>query len=121
MCGHLEIIEFLHENRSEGCTVQVINYAAKKVELKVIKILYVVIHNIIIHPLGFFTHKTNYCANEAMHLAIKNGFIEVVDFLLRNRICSSDYALGVNKIAGWPLSHFFLYCVLGVLYPEDGH
>jgi hypothetical protein len=38
--GHLEVIKWLHINRSEGCTDDAINWAAAKGHLEVIKIYY---------------------------------------------------------------------------------
>ncbi len=35
--GHLEIVKWLHQNRNEGCTSNVMNGAAGKEHLEVIK------------------------------------------------------------------------------------
>src|SRR3546814_7943009 len=38
--GHLEIVEFLHEHRTEGCTAQAMNYAAKAGHLAIVEWLH---------------------------------------------------------------------------------
>jgi hypothetical protein len=35
--GHLKVVEFLHYNRTEGCTTKAMDYASKNGHLKVIE------------------------------------------------------------------------------------
>jgi ankyrin repeat protein len=37
--GHLEVVKFLHENRSEGCTEKAMDWAAKNGHLEVVEYL----------------------------------------------------------------------------------
>jgi ankyrin repeat protein len=38
--GRLEVVKFLHENRSEGCTVTAIDFAAKNGHLDIVKFVH---------------------------------------------------------------------------------
>ncbi len=38
--GHLDIVKFLHENRSEGCTTWAMDYASRFGYLEVVKFLH---------------------------------------------------------------------------------
>ena len=40
MNGHLEVVNFLHENRTEGCTERAMNWAAENGHLDVVKFLH---------------------------------------------------------------------------------
>jgi len=68
--GHLEVVKFLHENRTEGCTKNAIIWAASRGHLEVVKFLHF--------------NRTEGCTTHAMDNAAKNGHIEVVKFLREN-------------------------------------
>ena len=68
--GHLEVVKFLHENRSEGCTKWAMNNAAENGHLEIVKFLH--------------ENRTEGCTKWAMDKAAKNGHLEVVKFLHKN-------------------------------------
>jgi hypothetical protein len=65
--GYLQVIEFLHKNRIEGCTKDVMNMAAINGHLDVIQWLH--------------ENRSEGCTKEAMNMAAGNGHLEVVRFL----------------------------------------
>ena len=70
--GHLEVIKWLHYNRSEGCTTKALSLkamdlAAENGHLEVVKWLH---HN-----------RSEGCTTDAMNRAAKYGHLEVVKFL----------------------------------------
>ena len=65
--GHLEVVKFLHENRTEGCTKYAMNRAAQRGNLEVVKFLHF--------------NRTEGCTDDAMDGAAMNGHLEVVKFL----------------------------------------
>jgi len=69
--GHLEIVKFLHENRTEGCTKWAMNQAAENGHLEVVKFLH--------------ENRTEGCTKWAMNEAAENGHLEIVKFLHENR------------------------------------
>ena len=69
--GHLNVVKYLHEHRSEGCTDFAIDYAAKNGHLEVIKFL--------------DKHRSEGCTRYAMDDAARNGHLEVVKYLHENR------------------------------------
>ena len=69
--GHLEIVKWLHENRSEGCTTWAIDMAAYNGHLEVVKWLH--------------ENRTEGCTTDAMDHAAWMGHLEVVKFLHENR------------------------------------
>jgi hypothetical protein len=73
--GHLEVIKWLHVNRTEGCTYWAMNYAAEHGHLEVVKWLRV--------------NRTESCTYWAMHGAAENGHLEVIKWLYENR--TEDY------------------------------
>ncbi|GAM24807.1 hypothetical protein SAMD00019534_079820 [Acytostelium subglobosum LB1] len=70
-CGHLEIVKFLHENRTEGGTEKCWLEAAENGHLEVIKFLH---HN-----------RTEPCTPEVMEHAAMQGRMAVVQWLHYNR------------------------------------
>jgi hypothetical protein len=69
--GHLEMVKWLHENRTEGCTTNAMCWAAGNGHLEVVKWLH--------------ENRTEGCASWAMNLASKNGHLEMVKWLHENR------------------------------------
>lgn len=63
VCGHLEIVRFLHEHRSEGCTVRAMNGAAGNGHLEVVKFLH--------------THRSEGNVSQALSSATSNGRLRV--------------------------------------------
>lgn len=76
--GHLDILTFLHENRSEGCSKYAMDLAAKFGQLECIKFLHF--------------NRTEGCTLSAMDNAAKHGHLDVVQWLYENRTegCSED-------------------------------
>lgn len=69
--GHLDVVQWLHENRQEGCSIRAMNHAALNGHLEVVKWLHEV--------------RRGSCTNSAMDNAAKNGHLEMVKFLHFNR------------------------------------
>jgi hypothetical protein len=69
--GHLEVVKWLHEHRSEGCSPSVINTAARNGHLEVVKWLH--------------EHIMVGCTTAAMDGAAANGHIDVVRWLHEHR------------------------------------
>jgi hypothetical protein len=40
-CGHLEIVKWLHINRTEGCITNAMDYAAQRGHLEIVKWLHI--------------------------------------------------------------------------------
>jgi hypothetical protein len=70
--GHLHVVKWLHENRTEGCTSKAMSSAAVAGHLHVVKWL----------------HENRYegCNEYTAAIATKNGHVDVVKFLLNHRI-----------------------------------
>ena len=66
--GHLDVVKWLHYNRSEGCTVAAMNWAANNNHLNVIKWLH--------------ENRTEGCTCNAMRWSD----IEIIQWLSENRI-----------------------------------
>lgn len=65
--GNIEIVRFLHQNRSEGCTKKAMNEAARYGHLDVIRFLQ--------------RNRTEGCTRSAMNNASQHGHLSVVEFL----------------------------------------
>ncbi|KAH9126762.1 hypothetical protein LEN26_009276 [Aphanomyces euteiches] len=65
--GHLHAIQFLHANRTEGCTERAMDLAAANNHLEVLQWLN--------------ANRTEGCSQDAMDLAVQNGHLEVVKWL----------------------------------------
>ncbi|GAB9477826.1 hypothetical protein Gpo141_00014984, partial [Globisporangium polare] len=74
--GHLAVVQFLHENRGEGCTTKAMDGAARSGHLNVVQ----------------FLHENRHegCTGEAIDQAAKNKHLDVVRFLRteRQQACS---------------------------------
>ena len=71
MNGYLDVVKYLHENRTEGCTYWAMNYAARGGHLEVVKWLHKNIPYI-----G--------CTTDSMNMATKNGYLDVIKWLHEN-------------------------------------
>ena len=69
--GHLEELEWLHTNRTEGCTYRAMDRAAEEGHLETVKWLH--------------TNRREGCTTWAMDSAAGNGHLEVVQWLHANR------------------------------------
>ncbi|EGG22289.1 hypothetical protein DFA_04407 [Cavenderia fasciculata] len=78
--GHLNILKFLHLNRTEGCSMDNILYnAASNGHLDIVKFLY--------------KHRTEEYSCYAMDLASRNGYIDVVKYLYEHKTEGATNAL----------------------------
>jgi hypothetical protein len=69
--GHLEMVQWLHANRSEGCTTWAMDWAAEKGHLEMVQWLH--------------ANRSEGCTTWAMDWAEKKGHWKVVRWLLKNR------------------------------------
>lgn len=69
--GHLEIVQWLHENREEGCTSDAMDMAASNGHLHVVRWLH--------------ENRSEGCTTSAMDFAAQNGHLHVLQWLHENR------------------------------------
>ena len=69
--GHLQVVKWLHENRSEGCTSDAMDGAAQEGHLDVVKWLH--------------ENRSEGCTSDAMDGAAQEGHLDVVKWLHENR------------------------------------
>ncbi|KAJ3099555.1 hypothetical protein HDU97_002956 [Phlyctochytrium planicorne] len=69
--GILSAVQFLNENRSEGCGITAMSAAAANNHLEVVKYLHI--------------HRSEGCDTAAVDLCATRGHVDVLEFLLRNR------------------------------------
>lgn len=69
--GHLTMVQWLHFNRSEGCTTAAMSNAASHGHLEIVKWLH--------------ENHTEGCTTSAMNGAAANGHLEIVQWLTENR------------------------------------
>lgn len=76
--GHLDVVKFLHEHRTEGCTVNAMTYAATEGHLEIVKFLH--------------EHRNEGCTTFAMDEAASKGYFDIVKFLHEHRKegCTTD-------------------------------
>ncbi|EGG21835.1 hypothetical protein DFA_01721 [Cavenderia fasciculata] len=65
--GFLDIVMFLHENRTEGCTTKAMDDSAAHGHLDIVKFLH--------------ENRTEGCSSCAFNSAAQNGFLDTVKFL----------------------------------------
>ncbi|RHY16336.1 hypothetical protein DYB36_006238 [Aphanomyces astaci] len=70
--GHLNIVTFLHHHRAEGCTVKAMDMAADYGHLEIVKFLH--------------AERTEGCTVYALNAAASSGHLEVVEFLASNQL-----------------------------------
>ncbi|KAJ3094083.1 hypothetical protein HDU97_008525 [Phlyctochytrium planicorne] len=81
-CGHLEVLKFLHECRTEGATTDAMDGAAKKGHLDIVRFLH--------------ENRTEGCTRAALDSAVRFGHLEVVQYLVASQpdVCNfSEMAL----------------------------
>lgn len=84
--GHFNVVKFLHDNRTEGCTQLAFDGAAENGHYHVMEWLY--------------KNRTGRVSDEGMETAICNGHIEVVRFLLYTRDNSFyNFSESINRVA----------------------
>jgi len=69
--GYLSVIQWLHENKKDGCTDRTMDYAARKGALDTVKWLH--------------QHRTEGCTIYAMNKAAEYGHLDVLKWLHENR------------------------------------
>ncbi|EGG18619.1 hypothetical protein DFA_04114 [Cavenderia fasciculata] len=69
--GHFKIVEYLHKNRTEGCTTDAIDTSAGNGYFDIVKFLHF--------------NRTEGCTQTAMSVAAVRGHIEIVEFLHQHR------------------------------------
>ncbi|KAJ1342656.1 hypothetical protein BSLG_002754 [Batrachochytrium salamandrivorans] len=69
--GHLDIVKFLHANRTEGCTSKAMDCAARHGHLEVVQFLH--------------THRSEGCTSVAMDSAAAYGHFDIIQWLHLNR------------------------------------
>lgn len=71
VCGNLEVLKWLHDNTSAGCTTDAMDIAASDGRLDMV--------------LWFHKNRREGCTSDAMNRAAANGHLEVVKWLYENR------------------------------------
>ncbi|KAG2938373.1 hypothetical protein PC117_g11274 [Phytophthora cactorum] len=93
--GHLSILQWLHVNRSEGCTTNAMDNAAAVGNLEIVKWLHL--------------YRGEGCSKQAMNGAAANGHIAVVEWLHEHRGEGCDKSAVSNAAAnGYPAVVRFL-------------
>jgi hypothetical protein len=101
--GHLQVVQWLHENRREGCTPYTFGKVAAKGNIEMLKWLHF--------------NMGGRCFLHAMDWAAANGHLEVIQWLHDNRVerCTS---VGMNLAAS--NGHFLVVQYLFEHYPQLG-
>jgi ankyrin repeat protein len=74
--GHLPVIQYLHENRKEGCTTRAMNWAAENGHLHVIQYLH--------------ENRSEGCTTDAMNWAAARGHLDVFEYLYKTGMPYTD-------------------------------
>ena len=90
--GHLDVIEWLHNNCTDGCTKSAMDGAAENGHLDVIEWLY--------------ENRTEGCSTNALHGAAENGHLDVVEWLCEN---ISDFDIKTIKNSVKCATHYTKY------------
>ena len=83
----LNVVEWLHENRKEGCTQSAMNWAAMNGHLDVVKWLYK----------NQTKRCTTWAMDWAMYWATRNGHLDIVQWIHENRIEEYDDSQNANR------------------------
>ena len=70
-CGQLDVVKWLHENRTEGCTTDAMDWAAMNGHLNIVKWLH--------------ENRAEGCTKRAMNSAAQTGNLKMVKWLYENR------------------------------------
>ncbi|TYZ61578.1 hypothetical protein PybrP1_000775 [[Pythium] brassicae (nom. inval.)] len=81
MNGHLEVVRYLHEHSDGGCTTKAMDYAAARNHFEVLEFLH--------------AHRAEGCTEKAFNDAALLGHARIVAFLLANRPEVCDAAKGI--------------------------
>lgn len=84
--GHLEVVKWLHENRKEGCTVVAMDYASANGHFEVVKWL--------------FENNVVKCRQRALDSAAKHGRYEIVKFLIQHGMSATSKTLETASKGG---------------------
>lgn len=97
-CGHLDIVQWLHANRSDCFTDWATSNAAKAGHLHIIRFLH--------------SKHTDYCCHLTMENAASSGHLDIVQWLHQNAGVCSKYALSVatGEVAEWLISNCLNCC-----------
>jgi hypothetical protein len=98
--GHLEVVKWLHANRSEGCSYYALNQAASHGHLEVVKWLH--------------ANRTEEHSSQAMCEAAAHGHLHVVKWLYAHRPSHTRFAIDRAVRFG----HMRIVCWLQPLFPE---
>ncbi|OWY99947.1 hypothetical protein PHMEG_00028966 [Phytophthora megakarya] len=97
--GHLGVVKWLNANRSEGCTTRAMDKAAGNGNLEVVKWLH--------------ENRSEGCSTKAMDLAAANGHLKILEWLYANRaegctVKAFESALQNShlRVAWWLHAHF---------------
>ncbi|CAK4207144.1 unnamed protein product [Aphanomyces euteiches] len=87
--GHLDIIHFLHYNRTEGCTRQAMNLAARFNHMEIVAFLQ--------------EHRTEGCTSDGLIWAASHGHVDMVELLLTRYgdTISTPHAMDSACQHGW--------------------
>ncbi|EEY54558.1 uncharacterized protein PITG_08222 [Phytophthora infestans T30-4] len=100
LCGHLDVVQWLHENRSEGCTVHAMDSAVRNRDWAMVQWLHTnrsegcsrgamdwaaAAGNLSLVR-WLHTHRSEGCTTRAMDWAAAAGHLETVQWLHNNRI-----------------------------------
>ncbi|TMW58636.1 hypothetical protein Poli38472_010195 [Pythium oligandrum] len=110
--GHLQVVEYLHEASSEGCTTRAMGEAAGNGNLHVVKWLH--------------EHRTEGCTTQAMRNAAENGHFEILQFVheCRTEGCTIEAIESaarsghleivqfLHEVCGLRITQGVLYCAL---------
>jgi hypothetical protein len=69
--GHLRVVQWLHENRQEGCTNDAMDWAATEGDLRMVQWLH--------------EHRHEGCTVQAIDNAAQKGHLEIIQWLHKNR------------------------------------
>ncbi|GAM19958.1 hypothetical protein SAMD00019534_031330 [Acytostelium subglobosum LB1] len=101
--GDLELVRYLHENRTEGCTYSAMNMASAKGHLDVVKYL--------------MEHRTERCTHYAIDEAAFNGHLHIVIYLLTMHV-PAVHAIELACINGY--LDIIIYLNENMSAAEDG-
>jgi len=86
--GHIDIVEYLHQNRTEGCTVEAMNLAAKNGHLNVVEWLHY--------------NRTEGCNKDALTFACRFGHFKVAEWLHEHRTeGAASFTVKVTSMQGY--------------------
>ncbi|EFA75935.1 hypothetical protein PPL_10509 [Heterostelium album PN500] len=93
--GHLQLVQWIHANRSEGFTREAINRASEHGHLSLVQFLH--------------ENRSEGCTKDALHMAACNGHLEVVQFLWENRTEGFYSGQTLNMVAARQHLHILEY------------